>query len=62
MMVTREMSPWVHFWIYIDPSLWEKVRLNRPDFSYLRLLIRAIKSVRCYVIRRGDIFIPRLGY
>ena len=62
MMVTREMSPWVHFWIYIDPSLWEKFCLNRPDFSYLRLLIRAIKSVNCYVIRREEIFIPRLGY
>lgn len=58
MMVTRETNPWVHFWIYIDPSLWEKDCLYRPDFSYLKPFIRAIKSVSYYIIRLGEIFIP----
>lgn len=34
MMVAREINPGVHFYIYIDPSLWEKGCILQPDFIF----------------------------
>lgn len=63
MMVTRQVNPWVHFSIYIDPSLWEKDCPSEARLFIFKATHRSNEIYEFYyIIRFEDIFKPSLSY